>query len=235
MIRIVLPLPAVSTSDARPTSSAAKVLLRDAVHMVKAEAWQTAAALDDFAFDPSSMPEPPHTFTTVAGRLARTLYGHWGGHAEPVPRTISSDGATETAWPDRFGVPLFFVEAKDEQRRVYVAEAGFTIARFPHRRVEISRHGRYTTGLLGGRTARAAAEAIGDSSVEADSSSIQPWAIDAPCATPFSVLARTLLAMAETVLDAEAPELRSRMAAVDFAELMRAAVLHLTVDEVHAY
>lgn len=235
MIRIVLPLPAVSTGEAPPTTSAAKALLRDAVHMVKAEAWQTAAALDDFTFDPSSMPEPPHTFTTVAGRLARTLYGHWDRHAEPIPRTISSDGATETTWPDRFGVPLFLVEAQDEQRRIYVAETGFTIARFPHRRVEISRHGRYTTGLLGGRTARAAAEAIGDSSVEPDSSSIPLWAIDAPCATPFSVLARTLLAMAATVLDAEVPELRSQMAAIDFAELMRAAVLHLTVDEVHAF
>ena len=234
MIRIVVPKRAASTSVARrPTS--AKQLLRDSVHMVKAEAWQTAAALNDFAFDPSSMPEPPHTFTTVAGRLARALYGRWGGHAEPVPRTIASDGATATPWPERYGVPLFLVEAQDEQRRVYLAETGFTIARFPHRRLEISRHGRYTTGLLGGRTARAAAEAIGDSSVEVDSSSIQLWAIDAPCATHFSVLARTLLAMAATVLNAEAPELRSRLAAIDFADLMRDAVLHLTVDEVHAY
>ncbi len=235
MIRIVLPLPAVSTSAAQPTTSAAKMLLRDAVHMVRAEAWQTAAALNSFAFDPSSMPEAPHTFTTVAGRLARTLCERWNAHAEPIPRTISSDGATETRWPNRFGVPIFLVEAQDEQRRVYLAETGFTIARFPHRRVEISRHGRYTTGLLGGRTARAAAEAIGDSSVEADSCSIRLWTVDAPCATPFSVLARTLLAMAATVLNAEAPELRSRMAAIDFADLMRDAVLHLTVDEVHAY
>jgi hypothetical protein len=234
MIRIVPQQPAASTSAAPPTTSAAKVLLRDTAHMVKAEAWQTAAVLNSFAFDPSSMPEPPHTFTTVAGRLARTLYEHWNAQAEPIPRTILSDGATETTWPNRFGVPLFLVEAPDEQRRVYLSSTGFVTARFPHRRVEVSRYGRYTTGLLGGRTARAAAETIGDESVELTPSSFTLWTIDAPCVSAYSVLARTLLAMVAIVLDTCAPEIRARMAAVDFAELMEDAVLRLTVDDVHA-
>lgn len=203
--------------------------------MVKAEAWQTTAALDDFAFDPSSMPDPPNTFTTASGRLVRTLYGRWDGHAEPVPRTITSEGGTETTWPKRIGVPLFAVEAQNEQRRIYLAEDGFVTARFRHRRVEVSRHGRYTTGLLGGRTARAVAETLDDGILDSASSSIAPWVIDAPCVSAYSVLSRTLLAMAALVLNAEAPNLRSRLAAVDFAELMNDAVLHLTVDEVHAH
>lgn len=235
MIRVVVPARAVSTNvDKRPPPTA-KTLFSEAVRMVKGEAWQTAAALDDFAFDPSSMPDPPNTFTTVTGRLARTLYGHWNRHAEPVPRTIASDGATETSWPKRIGVPLFLVETQSEQRRVYLADAGFVTARFPHRRVEVSRHGRYTTGLLGGRTARAVAEALDGAILDSASASVALWPLHPVCATAYSLLARTLLSMAASVLDGDAPELRSRMAEIDFAQLMDDAVLHLTVDEVHAH
>lgn len=232
MIRIVLPTPRAVAADGQAKSRCA-ALLRCVRHMVRAEAWQTTAALHDFRFDPSTTPDPPHTFTTVAGRLARGLYGYWDGSAEPVPRTIASDGATETTWPKRIGVPLFFVEAQDEQRRVYLSKDGFVTARFAHRQMQVWRHGRYTTGVLGGRVAKAVAEAIGKETLE-PATTIRPWPVDLPCASPYSVLARTLLAMAATVLDAGAPELRARMAAIDFAELMDDAALHLTVDEVHA-
>lgn len=232
MIRIVLPpLPAVA-ADGR-ANTLRTTLLRCVTQMVRAEAWQTVATFEHFAFDPSAMPDPPHTFTSSASRLARALHGCWAPVAEPIPRTINSDGATESAWPGKAAVPLFVVDTAHERRLVYLADGGFATARFSRRRAQVRRHGRYTTGVLGGRTARAVAETIAEEALE--SSSLALWPLDPPCATPYSVLARTLLSMAAIVFDATAPELRSRMAAVDFASLMADAVAHLTVGEVHAY
>lgn len=229
MITIIIP-PVAGT----PRPAASDALLRDTVLLVKAEAWQVTAVLEDFRFDPSSVPEPPHTFTTVAGRLARGLYARWMTRAEPIPRTIASDGSTDTTWPERVGVPLFVVEAPDEQRRVYLSDGGFATARFPHRRVEVRRHGKYTTGLLAGRNARAVAEMLGGADVDASSSSIAPWSLPAPCTTAYSLLARTLIAVATGALDEEAPVLRQAVTDVDFARAMDDARVLLTVDAVHA-
>lgn len=232
MIRIVVPdLPPVAPQT--QTKQRDRTLFRHAAAMMRAEAWQTAAALHDFPFDPSAVPPPPHAFTTTAGRLARTLFSYWEAGALEVPRTISSDGATETTWPKRSGVPLFTVDVPDERRHVYFSKDGFITARFPRRRVEISRYGRYTTGVLGGRVAKAVAEALGGEVLE-PAPPIAPWRADAPCATPYTMLARTMLAMAGAVLDATAPELRARMVAIDFDEPMRDAIANLTVDAVHA-
>jgi len=191
--------------------------------------------MDGFKFDTSSVPDPPNTFTAVAGRLARTLYGRWAACAEPIPRTVASDGSTETAWPERVGIPLFVVEAVDEQRRVYLTESGFATARFPHRRVEVLRHGKYTTGLLGGRAARAVADMLGNVSIDLSSSSVEPWPLPTACATAYSLLARTLLALTVCVLDEEAPALPQEVMGIDFAKEMDEARLHLTVDAVHAF
>lgn len=230
MIRVVLPaLPVASAVGADSTK-----LLKLAGQLIKAEAWQTAAALHAFRFDPSAIPDPPHTFTTAAGRLSRALHGCWEETAEPVPRTITADGATETTWPRRSGVALFVVDGLLERRHIYIAKNGFITARFPRRQVEVWRYGRYTTGKLGGRTARAVAEALGKETLEF-APALTPLPVHPPCASPYSVLARTLLAMAGAVLAEHAPDLRQRMDTIDFDEPMQDAIANLTVDEVHAY
>ena len=232
MIRVVIPalLPMVLSEASKQRNL---LLFRQIAAMMRAEAWQTAAALHDFKFDPSAMPGPPHTFTAAAGRLSRALYRYWEATAEPVPRTLNSDGATETTWPRRSGVALFVVDGRLERRHVYIAKNGFITARFPIRRVEVWRHGRYTTGVLGGRTARAVAEALGKETLEL-APPITPWPVHPPCASPYSVLARTLLAMAGAVLEEHAPDLRRRMDAIDIDKPMQDALANLTVDEVHA-
>lgn len=230
MIRVVLPpLP-----DGGGHATAGKALFRAVVRMMKAEAWQTAAVLHGFAFDPSSMPDPPNSFTTVAGALARALHTRWSGCAEPVPRTMTCDGATETTWPNRSGVPIFLIEAVEEQRRVYLADSGFITAVFPRRRVEVARYGRYTTGRLGGRTGRAAADALAAEPFDS-AAAIAPWPPTSANATPYSVLARTLLAVAATALEADAPELLPTMRAIGFDDLVRDGEMNLTVAAVHAF
>lgn len=233
MIRVVLAALPTADLDGSARSRSQK-LFGLAARMLKAEVWQTAAALDGFAFDPSAMPNSSHSFTTVAGSLARALHGYWEVLAEDVPRTIDSDGATETTWPNRSGVRLFAVDTLVDQRHVYLAASGFITARFPRRQVHVSRFGRYTTGVLGGRTARAVADVLENEPLESESRFI-PWPADPRCATPYSVLARTMLAMARAVLDVAAPDLRARLDAIDFDEPMRDAVANLTVDAVHAF
>jgi hypothetical protein len=233
LIRVVLPALPKTGLDASTLSRSQK-LFAMAARMLKAEAWQTAAALDGFAFDPSATPNRTHSFTTAAGSLARALYGCWEALAEEVPRTIDSDGATETTWPKRYGVRLFVVDAPADQRHVYLAASGFITARFPRRQVQVSRFGRYTTGVLGGRTARAVAEVLENELLEVEPELI-PWPVDPQCATSYSLLARTMLAMARAVLDATAPDLRARLDAIDFDEPMRDAIANLTVDAVHAF
>lgn len=233
MIRVVLPALPSTGLDAN-TRSRWQKLFGLAAQMLKAEAWQTAAALDGFAFDPSAIPNSTHSFTTTAGALARALHECWEALAEEVPRTIDSDGATETAWPNRSGVRLFVVDTPADQRHVYLAASGFITARFPRRQVQVSRFGRYTTGVLGGRTARAVAEVLENWPLDSESRFL-PWPADPPCATSYSLLARTMLAMARAVLDATAPDLRARLDAFDFDEPMRDAVANLTVDAVHAF
>lgn len=233
MIRVVLPTLPTTGLDATTLSRSQK-LFAMAARMLKAEAWQTAAALDGFAFDPSVTPNRTHSFTTAAGSLARALYGCWEALVEEVPRTIDSDGATETTWPKRHGVRLFVVDSPVDQRLVYVAASGFITARFPRRQAQVSRFGRYTTGVLGGRTARAVADVLENEPLESEPR-LLPWPADPRCTTSYSVLARTLLAMARAVLGATAPDLRARLDAIDFDELMRDAVANLTVDAVHAF
>lgn len=233
MIRVVLPALATTGLDgsARPRS---QKLFTLAARMLKAEAWQTAAALDGFAFDPSAIPSSSHSFTTAAGLLARALHGCCETLAEDVPRTIDSDGATETTWPNRSGVRLLVVDTPADQRHVYLAASGFITARFPRRQVQVSRFGRYTTGVLGGRTARAVADVLENQPLEAEPR-LLPWPVDPRCATSYSVLARTMLAMTRAVLDATAPDLRAGLDAIDFDEPMRDAIANLTVDAVHAF
>lgn len=233
MIRVVLPALPSTGLDAN-TRSRSQKLFGLAARMLKAEAWQTAAALDGFAFDPSAIPNSRHGFTTTAGALARALHECWEALAEGVPRTIDSDGATETTWPNRSGVRLFVVDTQADQRHVYLAASGFITARFPRRQVQVSRFGRYTTGVLGGRTARAVADVLENEPLESESDFL-PWPVDPQCATSYSLLARTMLAMARAVLDATAPDLRARLDAIDFDEPMRDAVANLTVDAVHAF
>lgn len=233
MIRIVVPeLPRIPP-DAEVTKRGT-MLFRRAAAMLRAEAWQAAAALHAFTFDPSVMPPPPHSFTTTAGGLARELYGSWAPRAEAVPRTITSEGATETTWPKRSGVSLFVVDTPTERRHIYFAANGFITTRFPRRQVQVGRFGRYTTGTLGGRNARAAAETLGEEPLELGSAVVL-WPLEPECASPYSVLSRTLIAMAATVLEAGAPELRRQLEAIDVDEPMRDAIANLTVDEVHAY
>lgn len=232
MIRLVVPdLPPVAPE--KRSKQRSTTLFRHAAAMMKAEAWQTAAAIHDFKFDPSAVPDPPNSFTTAAGRLARTLFGYWETLAEPVPQTITAEGMTETTWPKRSGVPLFAVETREELRRIYLSKDGFITARFPLRRVEVSRYGRYTTGVLGGRVARAVAEALGGEQLQ-PAPPIVPWPVRPPSSSPYSLLARTMITMARAALDATAPELRVRMDAIDFDGPMDEAIAHLTVDEVHA-
>lgn len=232
MIRVALP-PLPNASNAHAVANG-KALLRNVARMAKAEAWQTAAVVHGFAFDPSAMPDPPHTFTAAAGRLARSLFGRWATSASPIPRTIASDGVTETTWSKCSGVPLFVVETGEEQRRVYLGPRGLVSAVFPLRRVEVARFGRYTTGRLGGRTARTVAEALGDEPLDT-AATLKLWPLTPSPVTPYSVLARTLLGMAAMVLRADAPELLPSMEAIDFGALVDDGLANLTVEEVHAY
>jgi hypothetical protein len=233
MIRAVLPALPPTGLDGN-TRSRSQKLLALAARMLTAEAWQTAAALDGFPFDPSAIPSSSHSFTTAAGSLARALHGCCEALAEEVPRTIDSDGATETTWPNRSGVRLFVVDTPADQRHVYLAASGFITARFPRRQVQVSRFGRYTTGVLGGRTARAVAELLENESLEPQPP-LLPWPVDPRCETSYSVLSRTMLALTRTLLAATAPDLRARLDAIDFDEPMRDAIANLTVDAVHAF
>lgn len=233
MIRVVLPALPMTGLDGN-TRPRSQKLFTLAARMLKAEAWQTAATLDGFAFDPSAIPSSSHSFTTAAGSLARALHGCCETLGQDVPRTIGSDGATETTWPNRSGVRLFVVDTPADQRHVYLGASGFITARFPRRQVQVSRFGRYTTGVLGGRTARAVADVLESERLDSESR-FRPWPADPPCATSYSVLARTMLAMARAVLDVAAPDLRARLDAIDFEEPMRDAVANMTVDAVHAF
>ncbi len=228
MIRIVVPalLPITVDKDSKRRCG---IIFRRSIAMLEAEAWQSAAAANDFAFDPSAESALPRSFSSTASRLARALYGFWEVTSQPVPRTITSVGATVTAWPARAGVPLFDVDMSERRCLVYMSGDPFVTASFGR----FKRKYGYTIGALGARTAHAVAAVLGDDVLE-PAPGLTLWPASPAGMTSYSVIARTLLAMARTVLHAGAPELRARMDAIDFDEMIEDSVMHLTVIEVHA-